>query len=278
MNLIDSQIHNNVAIGAMYRGRTTYNGGQGGAIFGGWLETIHISRTNIYNNTAVPYIDNLGHVIEASIGGAMSLVGSSHEVLIESSAIFGNSADQNGGVNLEGTNAIFKNVTISGNQALTQSGGLGLGMEAVAVLSHTTIASNTSPVASITLSNSQVRMDHVLVSTDVGAGCLIQSGSIDASAGHNLSSDASCALTGTTNLSNTNPLIGPLSQEMSTWVHALLPASPAINTGSPPQQGEVDQVGWPRKWGGEFSDIGAYERIDFSALTRVMLPVVLAMQ
>jgi hypothetical protein len=52
--------------------------------------------------------------------------------------------------------------------------------------------------------------------------------------GYNLSSDGSCNLNGTGDLNNTNPLLGPLQNSGGpTFTQALLPGSPAIDSGNP---------------------------------------------
>jgi hypothetical protein len=54
------------------------------------------------------------------------------------------------------------------------------------------------------------------------------------SAGYNLDSDGTCNLTGPGDLSNTDPLLGPLQDnDGPTFTHPLLPGSPAINAGDP---------------------------------------------
>ena len=78
-------------------------------------------------------------------------------------------------------------------------------------------------------------------------------------AGHNLSSDGSCAFTNTGSVNNTDPKLGPLADNGGpTWTMALLPGSPAIgaadSAGAPP----TDQRGVVRPQGPGV-DIGAFE-------------------
>ena len=80
------------------------------------------------------------------------------------------------------------------------------------------------------------------------------------SLGHNLAADASCPLTHTTDLSGTNPLLGPLQDNGGpTW--SLLPtlASPVINAGTNAGCPLDDQRGLPRPYNGGVCDIGALE-------------------
>jgi len=97
------------------------------------------------------------------------------------------------------------------------------------------------------------------------ANCLLDgnlptnsTGSI-ADAGHNLSSDASCAFTNVGSLNNTDPKLGPLANNGGpTLTMALLPGSPAIDAGDTSAAPPTDQRGLPRP-AGLASDIGAFE-------------------
>ena len=78
-------------------------------------------------------------------------------------------------------------------------------------------------------------------------------------AGHNLSSDASCAFTNTGSLNNTDPKLGPLANHGGpTLTMALLPGSPAIDAGDTTAAPTTDQRGLPRPYG-QAADIGAFE-------------------
>jgi len=89
------------------------------------------------------------------------------------------------------------------------------------------------------------------------------------SLGHNLESADPCAFAATGDLSNTNPLLGPLADNGGkTLTLALLPGSPAINAGTNVGCPATDQRGVPRPQFGT-CDIGAYEFVLW-----VYLPVV----
>ena len=78
-------------------------------------------------------------------------------------------------------------------------------------------------------------------------------------AGHNLSSDNSCAFTGAGSLNNVDPMLGPLADNGGpTLTMALLPGSPAIDAGDDAAAPPTDQRGVARPVGAA-SDIGAYE-------------------
>jgi uncharacterized repeat protein (TIGR03803 family) len=78
-------------------------------------------------------------------------------------------------------------------------------------------------------------------------------------AGHNLSSDASCAFSGGGSMNNTDPRLGPLADNGGpTLTMALLPGSPAIDSGSVAGGPATDQRGVARPQG-PAADIGAFE-------------------
>ncbi len=78
-------------------------------------------------------------------------------------------------------------------------------------------------------------------------------------AGNNLSSDATLAFTNSGSFTNTNPDLGPLTNNGGpTWTMALLPGSPAIGVGQTIHGLTTDQRGLPRPSVYGF-DIGAYE-------------------
>lgn len=84
--------------------------------------------------------------------------------------------------------------------------------------------------------------------------------------GHNLSSDASCAFTHAGSLNNTDPLLGPLTDNGGpTLTLPLLAGSPAIDAGDNAAAPLTDQRGVPRPFGAA-TDIGAYE---YATLLRI---------
>ncbi len=94
------------------------------------------------------------------------------------------------------------------------------------------------------------------------------------SLGHNLDSGNSCRLNAAGDLTNTNPLLGPLADNGGpTPTHALLPGSPAIGTGDNNGCPSTDQRGVPRPQGA-FCDIGAYEAI-VTYTQRLYLPLIM---
>jgi hypothetical protein len=78
-------------------------------------------------------------------------------------------------------------------------------------------------------------------------------------AGHNLSSDVSCAFTNLGSLNSTDPKLGLLADNGgSTWTIALVPGSPAIDAADTACAPSTDQRGFPRPCGAA-ADIGAFE-------------------
>ena len=88
--------------------------------------------------------------------------------------------------------------------------------------------------------------------------------------GHNLEYGDTCSLSATGDITGTDPLLGSLTYDSSTWVHPLQEDSPAIDQGlCLPGATTVDQRGVARPQFGS-CDIGAYEYA-----RRVYLPLVL---
>jgi hypothetical protein len=78
-------------------------------------------------------------------------------------------------------------------------------------------------------------------------------------AGHNLSSDSSCAFTAIGSMNNTYPMLGALANNGGpTLTMALLFGSPAIDAGNTALAPATDQRGFPRP-AGSAADIGAFE-------------------
>jgi hypothetical protein len=78
-------------------------------------------------------------------------------------------------------------------------------------------------------------------------------------ADYSLSSDSSCSFIGSNNITDTDPVIGPLAHNGgATQTHALLAGSRAINAADPTSFPATDQRGITRPQG-VGPDIGAYE-------------------
>jgi hypothetical protein len=167
------------------------------------------------------------------------------------------------------------NSTISGNNAPYGDSG-GMVNNSPTVISNTTISGNTANYAAGIYNVLVLTLTNVTISGNVneglrtygttwmrntisGDGCA-GSGMV-VSLGHNLASDSSCNLTAAGDLTNTNPLLGPLQDNGGpTPTHALLAGSPAINHGDNAGCPPTDQRGVTRPQAGT-CDIGAYEYV-----------------
>jgi hypothetical protein len=174
-------------------------------------------------------------------------------VSIVGSTISGNSADiQGAGIFNEGEIHML-NCTVSGN---TAPEGAGIGNNGEMWLSSLTVANNT-PDGISSINVGVTRLLNTIVADNATTDCF---GANFITQGHNLDSDATCMLnSGLNDLIAAPPLLSPLADNGGpTFTHALLPASPAIDTGaSGAGCPATDQRGVTRPQGPE-CDIGAF--------------------
>ncbi len=202
--------------------------------------TLFLTSTTLVSNTAII----LG-------GGLYNLLGG---VTIENSTFSSNTATVLGGgiYNDQGL-VTANNTTLNGNHA-NSAGGIGIDSGAV-FLKNTIVANSPS-----------------------GGDC----GGVTPviSQGYNLDSDDSCNLIATGDISNTNPLLGPLQDNGGdTLTHALKPASLAIDAGDDSACLSDDQRGFSRPYDGNGDgiascDIGAFESYAPTQSYAVYLPFV----
>jgi CSLREA domain-containing protein len=251
----------------------------GGAIFNnpsGVLDLYLVSfRDNISEKTGGA-IDNAGEAtltyitldgnasIPQGVGGAIFNLGS---MVVQNSLFSNNTANNPGedqidyGGGLYNTNIVtLINVTFSGNSAEWGGGLFNDGNEAH--LLNVTFTNNTNGIynqATLHIKNS------IVANSTPGINC---DGIQDvASLGHNIEFGLTCSFDNIGDLSNTDPLLGPLADNLGlTLTHALLNNSPAIDSGDAVDCPATDQRGASRPVDGDgngssICDIGAYERL-----------------
>jgi hypothetical protein len=207
--------------------------GNSASVYGGGIYNSS-GTVSLYNSTLNGNsTDNIGGGIWNSNQGVVSL---------NNSTLNGNSADDGGGIWNNGI-VTLTHSTLSGNSASTYGGGI-----------YNNINGNLS------LNNS------IVANNPTGGDCF---GAIT-SQGYNIDSDDTCNLTATGDITNTDPLLGPLQDNGSnTLTHALLPGSPAIEripdgvnncqAGNSTDQRGYIRAGGGAGQGGVACDMGAYE-------------------
>ncbi|MCC7020384.1 MAG: hypothetical protein IT332_11540 [Ardenticatenales bacterium] len=204
-------------------------------------------------------IDNLG-----GHGGGLNLVGAETKV-IRDSTIARNLAGgrveppwhgYGGGIWSQADDVRLINVTLSDNWG--QGGGIfNLGR---ITMTNSTLAFNGTYSWGAAISNlGALRLvNSVIGPSPQGAACDASRVRLT-SGGHNLDGDGTCMLFEPTDLRSVDPRVGPLADNGgSTWTHALLPGSPAIDAGDDDLAPPLDQRGG-RRPAGSASDIGAFE-------------------
>ncbi len=185
---------------------------------------------------------------------------------ISGSTFYNNSAGSNGGGLYLDKAVTVDNTTISQNTSNGKGGGLyqyEFGTDVVDLLNVTIYQNNASD--GFDLSGIILSATNSIVAGMVGNNC---EGTIT-SLGYNLDSGDSCGFNQSSDITNMNPLLGPLEDNGGpTLTHALLPGSPAIDGGSNLPCPAIDQRGFPRPIDGDgdgstFCDIGALE-LEFS--------------
>jgi predicted outer membrane repeat protein len=276
---------------------TAQSNGGGIAKTGG---TVRIERTVIGGNTAVDYgggihgsntiatIDD-STVRDNQISGVSSSGGgifNDAQMTLTNVTVSGNTAVQYGGGIHSQDPMTLTNVTVSGNTAGNGGGVLHTGGSTM-ILLNCTIANNTIGAGGgpggIRV-YSPVSMRNTIIANNEGANCGIGGGGSLTTQGYNLESADSCGLNATGDITDTNPLLGPLQNNGGTTVglgeptltHALLANSPAVDAGDPAFSPlpKYDQrgVGFPRVLYGRV-DIGAYEAAVYPPIAYLPLAI-----
>src|SRR5213075_361544 len=213
----------------------------------------------IYNDQSVLTVNNcriVGNFAPGWGGGIFndSFV-SSATLRVTNSTVSGNLAHVGGGIYNSHSASTVSNCTLSGNSASYGGGGIfhvGINGSATLSVSNSTLRANSAPLgagiysyghSSTTLDvlNSTLSVNGIinvfataqLGSTIFDASGISNDSGIINSLGYNLSSDDGGGfLTATGDRINTSPILGPLQDNGgSTFTHALLTGSPAIDAG-----------------------------------------------
>jgi hypothetical protein len=163
-------------------------------------------------------------------------------VIAESSGICYAKAMMEGGGIFNAGDMELLNCTIANNSAEDYGGGFANMVFDTATFKNTIVANNTAGAPGTN-------------------NCYNPPPALIISLGHNLDSENTCHFSGTGDLVNTDPLLGPLQDNGGpTFTHALLLGSPAIDAGDNAGAPATDQRGITRPQGPSV-DIGAYELI-----------------
>jgi len=202
-------------------------------------------------------------------GGGIYTVG--NLLAVANSVIAGNSSERDGGgLYVKSSDVVLTNVTFSGNSA-TNGGGIYLRSFGDFVAASVTISSNTAAAGGGIYDdgNDEGELKNTIVAGNAAPSVPDVEGML-VSLGHNLIGNG----TGSSGFANgamgdqvgtsgspIDPLLGPLQNNGGpTFTHALLPGSPAVDTGTNALAPATDQrgPGFPRIING-IIDIGAFE-------------------
>lgn len=209
--------------------------------------TVNVTNTQFISNAAPVLFNRTGSAVFTnsiiSDTNSFSVIVSDATLTMNNTTIMGNSGG--GGVFVRGGTTTLNNSTMSGN-------GGGILVDSVLLLNNSTVVSNSSNIydrSGLTTAKNSI------IAHNGGGNCL----GTFASAGYNIASTGNCGLTQTTDFSNTDPLLGPLTDNGGpTFTHLPLFGSRAIDGGRCDLA--ADQRGHPRPGNGTiFCDIGAVE-------------------
>ncbi len=241
LTLVNSRIYSNVGSGL------TNSSGYDFYSYRSLPGLMSLDRVVVYGNTGNGVVndamDGMLQVVNSNLynnAGRGLIAGYSPNVTISNTSISGNE------VGIEAGRAALNNVTIFNN-----GGGLMQNYDSVITLTNSILANNQSA-------------DCIIPQTIPG----FTPGWKTVSLGYNLISDNSCGLNATGDLTNTNPLLGPLADNGGAVpTHGLLAGSPALNAGNPNAPGSgagtcatTDARGVARPQAGR-CDIGAFEAV-----------------
>ncbi len=153
------------------------------------------------------------------------------------------------------------NVTIGGNSSVLFHSGGGIVNAGALTITNSTIATNRASNGSNVYNTAIIWPYNTIIVDGLGSANCANSGGVIISSGHNLDSGNTCDFTAAGDLTNTNPLLGPLQDNGGPTPTYALPAnSPAVNAGDNFGCPATDQRGIARPQAGR-CDIGAYEYV-----------------
>lgn len=220
-------IYNDFSVVSVIHSKISSNsaGTAGGGIYN--AGTLDISDSTLSGNNS------------SDAGGAVYTLSGAATLTVNNCTISGNSAaSYGGGVYSDSLSFTLQNSTISGNSAgksFGLSGGGIINYNATLTIKNSTFSNNSAYLAgAIHNSAATLSIGNTVLDTG-GSGANIVNSGTGMSQGYNLSSDdGGCYLNGPGDQINTDPLLGPLQDNGGpTLTHALLPGSPAIDTGDP---------------------------------------------
>ncbi len=266
LSVTDSSFSGNSASGGGSTGGGAFLGGAGNG--GGIINfgTLAISDSSFSGNSASGGGSTGGGAVVGGSGNGGGIDNGGGTLAITDSTFSANSASggggfsgsvggsgNGGGISDSGTLAITDS-TFSANSA---SGGVGAGGVGVGV-------GNGGGIAILGTGNPKGTTINSIFQNTQGGNVSVNSGGTFHSLGHNLFSDAPSFGLDSTDLIDTDPLLGPLADHGGpTLTMALLPGSPAIDAGVSLADVTTDQRGIPRSQGSA-PDIGAFESRGFT--------------
>lgn len=265
INVIGSGLHLNIINSQLLSNTSS---ALGGAIYVDGTNWLTVTHTLLANNQA------------GTRGGAIVVTTGSGVITttILNSTFFNNSASTGGGgIRTNNTLLSVANSTFSVNSASTTGGGAIYFTASTGRITNTTFFSNTTTSGSgnaILQSSGLITLTNSIVATGTTTAIGNCGGSVR-SGGNNLESGNSCNFTASDDITDINPLLGPLQDNGGqTLTHALLPGSRAVNAGNnsvcaAALVNGLDQRDIPRLSAYDpLCDIGAVEATPLLAITK----------